>query len=64
VKDAGMISEDHSAIANMPQHVMIKDWPKGGSYMPETINDKISGIDRQMDEDGSKRARHERPHKY
>lgn len=62
--DAGMIHEDHSAIANLPQGVMIKDWPSGGSYTPENINDTISGVNRQMNEDGSKRARHERPHKY
>ncbi len=62
--DAGMIHEDHSAIANMPQHVIMKDWPAGGSAMPENINDTISGVNRQMNEDGSKRSRHERPHKY
>lgn len=62
--DAGMIHEDHSAIANMPQGVMIKDWPKGGSYMPENLDDTIKSVDRQMGEDGSKRSRHERPHKY
>ena len=64
MQDAGMIREDHSAIANLPQGVMIKDWPKGGSFMPENINDTISGVDRQMDTDGNKRKSHERPHKY
>ena len=62
--DSGMISEDHSAIANLPQGVMIKDWAHKGSYMPENLDDTARGIDRQMDEDGSKRSRHERPHKY
>lgn len=62
--DAGMIHEDHSAIANLPQGVMIKDWSHKGSSMPENIDDTARGIDRQMDEDGSKRSRHERPHKY
>jgi hypothetical protein len=64
MKDAGMIHEDHSAIANLPQNVMIKDWEHRGSYMPENLDDTARGIDRQMDEDGSKRSRHERPHKY
>jgi hypothetical protein len=64
MKDAGMIHEDHSAIANMPQGVIMRDWPKGGHGMREGLNDTISGIDRQMDEDDSKRNKHERPHKY
>jgi len=64
MKDAGMIHEDHSAIANMPQGVMIKDWPKGNYGMREGLNDTITGIDRQMGEDDSKRNKHERPHKY
>jgi hypothetical protein len=54
MEDAGMIREDHSAIANMPQEWMLKEWPKGGEYLPEDLNDRISGINRQMDEDGSK----------
>jgi hypothetical protein len=64
MQDAGMIREDHSAIANLPQGVMIKDWPRGGSYTPEMENDTITGVDRQMDMDGSKRSRHEKPHKF
>ena len=64
MKDAGMIHEDHSAIANLPQEVMMKSWEARESYMPENIDDTTRGIDRQMHEDGSKRSRHERPHKY
>jgi hypothetical protein len=62
--DGGMIHEDHSAIANMPQEVMMKPYPKTGPYMPEPLDDTIRGIDMQMDKDDSQRARHFKPHKY
>lgn len=63
MQDAGMISEDRSAIANLPQSVMIKAYPKTGPYMPEGLDDRISGIDKQMDMDDSKRRAHNVPKK-
>lgn len=63
MRDAGMIHEDHSAIANLPQHVMMKPYPKTGPYMPEGIDDTITGIDRQMDYDDSQRRKHFQPKK-
>ncbi len=64
MQDSSMISEDHSAVANMPQGVMMKSWPKVDSYMPEGLDDTISGIDRQMDTlDGAKRKAHTMPKK-
>lgn len=62
--DSGMIHEDHSQVANLPQEVMMKQYPRTGPYMPEMIDDTIRGIDRQMDEDDSKRAANFKPHKY
>ena len=62
--DSGMISEDHSAVANMPQHHMMKEWPKAHDYMEGDLDDTIHGINRQMGEDASQRNRHEKPHKY
>lgn len=56
MEDAGMIHEDHRAIANLPQNVMIKEYPKAGPYMPEGLDDTIAGVDRQMDYDDEKRA--------
>lgn len=47
-KDEGMIFENHAAIANLPQEVMIKPWPMAPGYLPEVLDDAISGIDRQM----------------
>lgn len=61
--DAGMINEDHSAIANMPQGVMMKPYPKDSNYIPEDIDDTIRGIDRQEGEDHSKTMRHLKPRK-
>ena len=49
MEDAGMLHEDRSAIANLPQNVMIKPYPKAGYHIPEELDDTISGIDRQMD---------------
>jgi hypothetical protein len=63
MEDAGMIREDHGAIANLPQEVMIKHYPKSGAYMPEPLDDTIRGIDMQMDYDDSKRRAHFKPKK-
>ena len=62
-EDGGMISEDHSAIANLPQNVMMKPYPRPGGYMPEDLDDTIRGIDEQMGEDNRKRMQHFHPKK-
>lgn len=64
MEDAGMIHENHAAIANLPQEVMIKPYPKPGPYMPEGIDDTIRGVDKQMDLDDSQRARNFLPKKF
>ena len=63
LEDAGMIHEDHMAIANLPQNVMIKPYPRTGPYMPEMLDDTISGVDGQMDYDDSQRRSHMYPKK-
>lgn len=63
MQDAGMIREDRNAIANMPQEVMIKPYPKSGSYLPEDLDDRISGIDKQINLDDSQRQKHLKPKK-
>ena len=41
----GMISEDHSAVANLPQEKMLKMYPKE-RYMDGTyLDDTIKGVD-------------------
>jgi hypothetical protein len=63
MEDAGMIKEDHRAIANLPQEVMIKPYPHTGPYMPEGLDDTIKGVDHQMDYDDSQAKRHFYPKK-
>lgn len=63
-EDGGMIKEDHSAIANLPQQVIIKAYPKGDDYTPEKLNDTITGIDRQKSRDHSQTMKHLQPEKY
>lgn len=55
MESAGMIRNDVRAIANLPQEVMIKPYPKTGPYLPEGLDDTMAGIDRQMDYDDDKR---------
>jgi hypothetical protein len=62
-KDSGMIRENRSAIANLPQEVMIKPWPDGGSYLPEPLDDTITGINRQKSEDSIRSKSGFRPEK-
>ena len=61
--DAGMIYEDHEEIANLPQQVMMKKYPKTGPYLPEVLDDTIDGVDRQMDYDDDKRRENFYPKK-
>lgn len=63
MEDAGMIREDHSAIANLPQNVMIKAYPRPDGYMPEVLDDTIRGVDAQVALDNRKRKEHFAPKK-
>lgn len=63
MQDAGMIYEDHRAIANLPQNVMMKEYPKTGPYIPEGLDDTIRGVDHQMDYDDQQRRAHFYPKK-
>lgn len=58
------IREDKSSIANLPQSVSYKPWPKGGRYEDYGLDDTISGIDEQLDKDGAKMKKHLQPEKY
>lgn len=62
--DGGMIKEDRSAIANLPQNVMIKAYPKVDPYGVYHLNDTIKGVDRQMSDDGEEKKTGEFPEKY
>jgi len=65
MKDAGMISEDKSQVANMPQSVVYKSYSSEKyGMMDERINDRVSGIDEQVRDDESKARKHMKPTKY
>lgn len=61
--DGMMISEDHSAMANMPQEWTIKPWPDHNAYLPEDIDDTIRGVNAQIDLDDRQRAKTFNPKK-
>ncbi len=61
--DGGMINDDRSAVANMPQGVMYKPWPTEDMYMPENLRDDIRSVDEQTNADKSKRNAHLHPKK-
>ena len=63
-RDFSMLSEDHSAVANMPQQVKYHAWPKAGHYADYDLDDTIKGIDGQMDDDGRKMKAHKGGLKY
>lgn len=54
--DRGMISEDRNAIANLPQNVVMKMYPRV-DYDNYNLNDDIRGIDVQMRDDNRKEKR-------
>jgi hypothetical protein len=64
MEDAGYLYEDHNAVANLPQGVIMKPYPKTGPYLPEGLEDSIRGIDHQMDYDDSQRRDHFYPKKH
>ena len=64
MKDAGMIQEDHSATANLPQQVKYHDWPKADHYTDYGLDDTIRGIDKQEDMDERQMKRHMQRGKY
>lgn len=63
LEDAGMIHEDHSAMANMPQSVKMTPYPKSYGYLPEDLDDTMRGIDRQLGYDNGKKMSHFMPKK-
>jgi len=60
----GMISEDKSQVANMPQEVIYRAYSDVDySMMTESIDDKMSGVERQMSEDKNKGRKGANPRK-
>lgn len=61
-----MISENQSAHANLPQNVIMRDYPKVSYEMGEGLDDTINYIDHQMISDarGGKHKKGKFPTKY
>lgn len=62
-RDAGMIHPDHTAIANLPQNVVMHEYPKIHAYLPESLDDTMRGISEQMGLDNSLKMKHLHPKK-
>lgn len=62
-EDGQMIKEDHNAMANMPQEVIMRFYPRP-EYAKYDLNDDIRGIDKQMDDDGKRKKHGPYPEKY
>lgn len=63
-RDMGMLSEDHGAIANMPQNVVYREWPKNDKYLYSQLDDGISGIDMEQKEAARKLNSHKSKSMY
>jgi len=61
--DSEMITEDRSAVANLPQQVIMKDWADHEAYLPDILDDTIVGINKQINYDNKKRSEHFVPKK-
>ena len=62
--DGGMIMEDHSKIANLPQEVMIKKYAPADDYAVYGLNDTIASVDHQRKEDSKRKKKGEFPDMY
>lgn len=60
----GFISEDHSAMANLPQAVKMQEYPRFMYGLDPYLDDTIRGIDGQIYADDSQMKRHISKSKY
>lgn len=60
----GMISEDHSAPANLPQGVVHKYYPKCKYMDGHYLDDTIRGVDDNIDDSVSKADRYQSDSMY
>lgn len=52
MQDAGMLKMDMGAVANLPQGVEYKPWPKSRpGFMDGKLEDTIDGVDNQQSKD-------------
>jgi hypothetical protein len=63
-QDFMMLHEDHNAIANLPQNVMMKPYPRVRFAMDDDLNDDIRIVDYQMNADSRLQKKGPFPEKY
>lgn len=64
-QDGGMIHNDPSKTANLPQEVIMKPYAKITGYSPsDSLDDTIRGIDDQINGDNRKKLANMKPQKY
>lgn len=63
MREDGMLNEDRSAVANMPQNVMMKSYPPYDADMEEAPDDTIRRIDLMMHESENKIREFVKPRK-
>lgn len=59
----GYLTEDHSQVANLPQHVVYRPYGDPVAYLDQNQDDTITGIDRQRAMDMNKAREHFVPKK-
>lgn len=64
LEDSQMIREDHNATANLPQQVIMKEYRKVRYGHAMGIDDTITGIDIQMEDDSDEMKKYSYPEKY
>lgn len=52
-EDGSMLNEDRSQVANLPQEVIMKFYPKVDYAHYSPLNDTIASVDNQIDKDSS-----------
>jgi|GEM_PF-3348926 len=60
----GMFSGEHLGFANLPDKVIMKEWPRNDYFKSRELNDKLSGIDEQIDADVKGANRNRSKSKY
>lgn len=63
-RDSGMLSEDRSAVANLPQDVIVKQYPRCPYGLDSYLDDTMSGIDKQIGSDDGAARRNRSKSKY
>ena len=63
-QDSMMIREDQSKMANLPQEVIMKEYPKTDRLQTAYLDDTARGIDAQIDQDITDAKRERFPEKY